>query len=231
MVGRLRVSLHLVRGHMRQLAFLMVVATLVGGSALASARELSAQSLTVLGVQAGGTSTLDDVVIRFGKAELWHSGDASESEYKICYRVVDDSGEVILVFGSSGGMASPKGQVTSIRLLSHTVAFAQRGRCALMASQRGPLAAANSLSLGMSRAQVTSLFKQKTTSALGTLQYESCNQRYMAESDPAFKSWVGKAQCFKDPRRPVLDDCANIQIKFRNDRASSISLNGIQSIC
>ena len=216
---------------MHQLGMLMALATVTAGSALASASELSAQSLSILGVQAGGSTTLDEVLVRFGKTDRWHSGDASESEHKICYRIANHSDEVVLVFGSSGEMASPKGQVTSIHLFSHKAAYPQRARCALMTNHRAPLAVANGLSLGMALAQVKSLFKQTATSTLGTLRYESCNQRYIAESDPAFKNWVGKVQCFKDSRRPVVDDCASVNVEFSGDRASSIRLNGIQSIC
>ena len=216
---------------MRHHAFVIVLATTIGSVAFAAKPELSMQSLSVLGVQAGGSSTLDDVVVRLGQAERWHSGDASESEYKICYRVLSESGEVTVIFGSSGEMASPIGQVTSIRLLGPRVAYSQRGRCARMSNRSGPLAVANGLSLGMSQAQVKSLFKQKTTSGNGTIQYQSCKQRHMAETDPAFKNWVGKAQCFENPLRPIVDDCAYVQINFSNGRASSISLSGIQSIC
>ena len=222
---------HGVRGRMHQLGMLMALATVTAGSALASASELSAQSLSILGVQAGGSTTLDEVLVRFGKTDRWHSGDASESAHKICYRIANHSDEVILVFGSAGGMASPKGQVTSIHLFSHTAAYPQRARCAQMTNQRASLAVENGLALGMSQARVKSLFKQKATTTRGALRYESCKQRYIAESDPAFKSWVGKTQCFKDSRRPVFDDCASVNIEFSGDRASSIRLNGIQSVC
>ena len=222
---------HGVLGCVRQLALLVLLAIVIVTSALASTSELSAQSLSVFGVQAGGSTTLDEVVVRFGKTDRWHSGDASESKYKICYRITNHSDEVFLVFGSSGEMASPKGQVTSIHLFSQTAAYPQRARCALMTNERAPLAVANGLALGMSQAQVKSLFKQKATTTRGALRYESCNQRYIAESDPAFKRWVGKAQCFKDPRRPVIDDCASVNIEFSGGQASSIRLDGIQSVC
>ena len=212
-------------------AFFIVLAATFGCCAFAAKPELSVQSISLLGIQAGGSSTLDEVVSKLGHAERWHSGDASESEDKLCYRVPHDSGEVTVVFGSSGEMASPKGQVTSIRLFGPTVEFPERARCARTVSKAVRIATANGLSLGMSQVQVKSLFWQKAPSENGALEYQFCKQRHIAESDPAFKKWVGRTQCFKDPLRPVVDDCANVQVKFNNGRASSISLNGVQSIC
>ena len=135
---------------------------------------------------------------------MWHTGDASESEDKICYRMRSKEGEIIVLFASSREMASPPGQINSVRLIHPKANFESREKCAaLPARQLGNL---NRLHLGMSQTKLRALYGTGDVSSSNYMSYRSCKKKYLLEADPLFKKWAGQAKCFEDPERPYLED-------------------------
>jgi len=212
----------------RQLAILVLMLSSAAG---AEQRKLDLSAMEFLGIRSGGAQTLDDVARRLGKTHTWHTGDASESESKLCYRVSSEQGETIIVFASSGEMAHPPGQVNSIRLIAPELKFPNRKNCSPVKLSASELKAKNGLRLGMSSAEVQGLFWQKNPAKNGSLHYTSCQKRYLHKADPHFKDWVGQAQCFEDPNRPYVSDCGYVQVEFKQGRAVFVGLNMNQSVC
>lgn len=194
-------------------------------------QKLDLNLLEVLGFRVGGTKTLHDVMVRLGMTRSWHTGDASESESKICYRIPSTRGEIMLVFASNGEMSTPKGQVNSIRIISPEIVFSERRYCSLLHLSADKLSTPNGLHLGISVTETQAIFGAKHPDKNGSLRYDLCQKRYFLKSDPAFKTWIGKSQCFEDPSRPYVDDCGFLQIDFSHGHAVFIRLDMIQSVC
>ncbi len=191
-------------------------------------------SLRILDISAGGVQTLQDVIIRFGETKIWHTGDAAESETKICYLVgtgTKDDDESVVVFASDREMASPDGQINKIRIIDLTSAFPERENCASLHVAKDRLATPAGLRLGMTLGEVQSLYGMARPTNDGRLGYSTCRKEYMRSTDPYFEHWAGKTQCFEDPSRPYADDCGTVEILFKDGRAVFIGLNRVQSVC
>jgi hypothetical protein len=193
--------------------------------------RMAKDEMTILNVDVGRNDTLANVVARLGKAREWHTGDASESESKICYKISTDHAEVIVVFASNGEMSSPKGQVTSIRLYGEGAAFPQRRHCARLAVPSEAIGIANGLKLGLTPDDVRTILGPEQISKRQSLSYTHCAKKYWRKSDPFYRTWVGQSQCFEDPGRPYFNDCSFVEIRFLNGVANYVSFNRNQSVC
>ncbi len=184
---------------------------------------------SILGVRAGSAETLSDVAKRLGSAEIWHTGDASESESKLCYRISSEKGETVLVFSSNGEMSEPKGQVTGIQLYSTTTPFRDRRRCSPL--KAGKLTTPNGLGLGSSPEEVTGVLGKRGLSKRDALHYTSCRKQYMRKGEPYFERWFGKEGCFENPRKPYTNECSYIEFQFKEGAAAYMNLSRNQSVC
>lgn len=187
-------------------------------------------NLELLGFRVGETKILQDILTRFGSTRIWHTGDAAESESKICYRVASKMGEIVIVFASSEEMAVPKGQINSIRLFGPEIEFGPRKNCMLLQISPNKLKTPSGLHLGMPKAEVNFLFGVKRSDA-NSVEYSKCQKRYFPKSHPGFKRWVGQTECFSDSVHPYFEDCWNVHVDFKNGHAVFISLNRNQSVC
>lgn len=195
----------------------------------ATDRQIDIEGLTVLEVQVGRAMTLAQVVKRFGPADIWHTGDASDSEYKVCYRVKTDSGEQVIVFGSSGEMASPKGQINAIRLLPG--GSLSEAACPAITKPVKALASRNGMRVGIRDTEVKRILGQQDVLPDGTLEYSSCKVRQMVPGTAEYKRWVGMSGCFEDPTKPYFNDCGAVQIRFIERKAIEVNLAANQSVC
>lgn len=187
-------------------------------------------NLELLGFRVGEAKILQDILTRLGSTRIWHTGDAAESESKICYRVASKRGEIVIVFASSEEMAAPKGQINSIRLFGPEVEFGSRKNCTPLQISPSKLRTPSGLHLGLSKAKVNFLFGAKNSSG-NSVEYNKCQRRYFPMSHPEFKRWVGQAECFSDSAHPYFEDCWNVHVDFKNGHAVFISLNRNQSVC
>jgi len=194
-------------------------------------QDIDLESLRILDVAVGGTQTLQDVITRFGKTKIWHTGDAAESETKICYRIRTKDEESVVVFASNGEMASPAGQINAIRIIGPTADFSEPENCASLPIAINTLATSAGIRLGMTQEEVQSLYGTAHSTNDDMLNYSVCRKKYMHTTDPYFGHWVGKEECFEDPSHPYADDCGTLEIMFKDGRAVFIGLNRIQSVC
>ena len=192
---------------------------------------IAEKTVTFLGVTAGSRQTLNDVKKHLGQSGMWHTGDASASESKVCYRAEGDTGEVIVVFASNSEMSSPKGQVTSIRVYGKEVPFAAKKRCVLLRGFANELRTLDGLHLGATRAEIAQVFWKRPVSKNNAIHYDSCRKQYMQKSDPFFKRWVGKSECFENPQRPYVNDCTTAEFQLKSDAAVYFELSRGQSVC
>lgn len=212
-------------------AAMAVTVGVIASPALSAERAIPEAAVTFLGVTAGSTDTLKTVIGRLGVAKQWHTGDASASEWKICYKIGEGSDRVIIVFASNSEMSSPKGQVTDIRIYGPRSSFAAQHRCSAIADP-GELRTANGVGLDASSQQIFEALWKRPASKRGSLHYESCRKRYLERSSPYFSRWAGKSGCgFENPQRPYENDCSTIDIQLQNDSAVLIRLGRGQSIC
>ena len=208
------------------IAFLLSSAAFAGENG----RALSRADLAVLDFAPGGIKTLGDVTRKLGQAASWHTGDASESENKVCYVLASEPAPMYLVFGSSGEMASPKGQVNTIKLLSSLGAGASNPPCARL-TYSGALTVANGLRLGMAQDRVQKLLGAGSLGANGGLEYSTCRQVPFAKGSSGYKTWLGNTGCFRNPTKPHYDDCLSIKVEFTAGKTSTIQVAGNQSVC
>jgi len=188
-------------------------------------------SLTFLGVQAGRKDTLSSVTRRLGKTEEWHTGDASTSESKICYRIKTGEGDLVVVFASNSEMANPQGQINHIRVYASASTFSQRKRCASLSVGVSDLKTTSGLRVGVSPDEVQTTLGPKRIASNQSLTYSACSKQYLRKADPYFDRWVGKSECFENPSRPYFNDCSFVEFKFNSGRATYMSLSRNQSVC
>ena len=180
-------------------------------------------ALTVLGITAGSSQTLHDVTRRLGPAKSWHTGDASTSESKVCYKIATDAGEAVIVFASGLEMAWPAGQVMSIRLYAPGIPFAARSRCARLERASADLRIGNGLHLGATPDGVTDALWKRPVSKKGGLHFESCRTRYLKKSPPGHEYGKGKGTC--------ESDCSSVEAQFERGAAVFFELSRVQSDC
>ena len=199
---------------------------------LGAERRIREEAITVLGITAGSAQTLTEVTERLGPAKRWHTGDAAESEWKLCYRLGEGADAVFVVFASNSEMSSPKGQVNSIRIYGPQVPFAAKRRCAPLAADPSEARTQSGLRLAATQSDIFAILWPRTLSKRHSLHYDSCTKRYLEKSQPYFKYWAGKSDCgFEDPQRPYESDCASVDIQLKNGLVSFFELSRGQSIC
>lgn len=192
---------------------------------------IAEKTVTFLGVVAGSRQTLNDVKKHLGESSVWHSGDASTSESKVCYRLDGETGEVIVVFASNSEMSSPKGQVTSIRVYGMEVPFAAKKRCVLLPGFANELRTLDGLHLGATRAEIARVLWKRPVSKNNFIRYVSCRKQFMQKSAPYFERWVGKKECFENPQQPYLNDCTTVEFQLKSEAAVYFELSRGQSVC
>ncbi len=207
----------------------VVVATSLGLPC--AGNVIAEKTVTFLGVIAGSRQTLIDVKKHLGESSVWHTGDASTSESKVCYRLEGETGEVIVVFASNSEMSSPKGQVTSIRVYGKEVPFAAKKRCALLQGYANEFRTLDGLHLGATRAEIAQVLWKRPVSKNNSIRYDSCRKQYMQKSDPFFERWIGKNECFENPQRPYVNDCTTVEFQLKSDAAVYFKLSRSQSVC
>jgi len=215
-------------GSMR-IALWSIVAILANTLCHAADQQIDIAGLAVLEVQVGRAMTLTNVVKRFGPADIWHTGDASDSEYKVCYRVKTDSGEQVVVFGSSGEMASLKGQINAIRLLPG--GSLSEAACPAIAKPVKVLASRNGLRIGIRDSEALRILGQQDVLPNGVLEYSLCKVKRMVSGTAEYKRWVGMSGCFEDPTKPYFNDCGAVQIRFNDGKAIEVNLAANQNVC
>jgi len=186
---------------------------LLASPTIAARHAIPEAALTVLGITAGSSQTLHDVTRRLGPAKSWHTGDASASESKVCYKVPSEAGDVVVVFASSGEMGGPKGQVNFIRLYAPGVPFAAKNRCERLARTTADLRLGIGLHLGATPDEVTAALWKRPMSRKGALHFESCRTHHSRKGD----------MC--------ESDCSFIEGKFERGAAVYFGLSRIQSDC
>lgn len=230
MVSRL-LSSYIELAGMRRIAntICVVLATSLGMPC--AGNVISEKTVTFLGVIAGSPQTLNDVKTHLGESRIWHTGDASTSESKVCYRVEGEMGEVIVVFASNSEMSSPKGQVTSIRVYGKEVLFAAKKRCASLRGFVNELRTPDGLHLGATRAEIAQVLWKRPVSKNNSIHYESCRKQFMQKSDQFFQRWFGKKECFENLQRPYANDCTTVEFQLKSDAAVYFELRRGQSVC
>ena len=169
--------------------------------------------------------------LAWGKPVIGRLVTLGMQHLRFATRIPGEIGDTILVFGSDTEMASQDGQINFIQIIGPGGSFTEQQNCSpLHSSVAQPLVASNGLRLGMSLAEVTSIYGKATSFKGGLAQFSSCHKRYLLESDPYFKRWVGKAGCFEDPSRPYFDECSLVKVYFKRGRAISITVSMNQSV-
>jgi hypothetical protein len=215
---------------MQKLAVITSCALIAGASA--AERQITDDAVTLLGITAGSDQTLNDVAARLGPAKQWHTGDAGESESKLCYRFGEGPEAIIVVFASSSEMSSPKGQVNAIRVYGPQNPFAAKRRCAPTSAASSDLRTPNGIRLATTHSDISSILWPRPMSKHSSVHYESCRKRYLEGSHSHFKYWAGRKDCgFEDQRRPYENDCLSVEVQFKGGSASFFELSRGQSIC
>lgn len=189
------------------------------------------KTVTFLGVVAGSQQTLNDVKKQLGESRTWHTGDAGTSESKVCYRLENETEEVIVVFASNSEMSSPKGQVTNIRIYGKEIPFAAKKRCTFLRGFASKLRTLDGLHLGVTKAEIAHVLWQRPLSKNNFIYYDYCGKQFMQKSDPYFERWVGKKECFENPQRPYVNDCTTAKFQMKNDAVVYFELSRGQSVC
>ena len=181
--------------------------------------------IQVDGFRPGLGHTLDDVMAKYGTATIWHVGDASEAEYRLCYVALHGAGRVIVTFSSSA-MA---GRAKEINMISVAEAadHADRERCTAL---RQKLNIKSSIRLGMPKSRVYSLLVNGRDTGSSLID-STCTRKYMEVADPLFGRWIGRSGCAEDSNRPDYDECKTIRVKFDHTRVVKISHSFVQSVC
>ncbi len=192
---------------------------------------ISETTVTFLGVVAGSKQTLHDVKQRLGESDIWHTGDAGNSEYKLCYRVKGAAGEVTVVFASNSEMSTPTNQVTSIRVYGKEAPFSAKIRCSLLKGYANELRTLDGLRLGASRAEIAQALWKRPMTRNNSLHYEACRKQFMQKTDPYFEKWIGNKECFENPQLPYANDCTTVKFHFKKDATIYFELSRGQSVC
>jgi hypothetical protein len=209
----------------------MVGSLLLALNSAAAEKTVPEAAVTFLGITAGADTTLSDVAKRLGVAKQWHTGDAANSESKLCY-VVRATQPYIVVFASNSEMSAPKGQVSSIRIYGRGIPFRAKHRCSHLEVQESALSTPNGLRLGASKSEIEQALWRRPTSKHGSLHYDSCRKRYLDKSSPYSARWAGEKDCgFENPQRPYENDCTSVEIHLKSDAAVYLQLSRGQSIC
>jgi hypothetical protein len=210
--------------------FLLLSFLMAWGAADGAQNAPNVDQIRVFGISVGGSKTIEDVMNHLGAARILRFGDASEAEERICYRVRDEKGrENTLFFASIQGMALPSRQVNSIRLIKSNSNLAQKKNCGVLHLRR--LNGLGPIHLGMSREEIRRTRGPDISTSDDSMIYSMCTRKYLAGSDPLFARWIGRAECFDDPKRPYLDDCRTMKIDFKKGHAVSIGINRNQGAC
>ena len=212
-------------------AALLQLSFALGCATTASATDLFSSQISIAGITPGGKTTLHQVVDKLGPSDTWHSGDAGESEYKICYRVSTEGKTKFLIFGSSGEMANPKGQVTSIKIIEADSISEYSTHCKRPGVNTIRLASSLGLRLGMSKPELSKAMGPGKLTESGAVEYSSCTNRYMKTGTTEFRRWVGKEGCFENRDRPYFNDCRSVTVLFSDGAAVQIEVAGGQSVC
>jgi hypothetical protein len=166
-----------------------------------------------------GAQHIGNVKEALGPGELLHSGDAGTAETSICFQT--DLGEVI-VFASNDEMAGPDLELTGIRL--HR-AGPEDSDCRMLKLD-SRIVLSNGLRLGLTRREVESAIGVPLDPD-GTAS--SCTQVpfHKGTAEP----WINAKGCFRPGEEPYYNICNTVTAKFETDKALSIELTRIRSVC
>lgn len=167
---------------------------------------------TVMGFVLGRDS-FESAKRLFGKAKMWHSGDASTSEDKICYFTASDKQQVVIVFASNSEMST--GAVDEIRLLKGKFAFLDKCSKTNLPSKK--LQTKSGIHIGMSVKKLKSILGQPTEDKRELIVYSYCDKKEFLPEHPLYSS------C-KDDNKSSAQRCSGITVGIKDDLVQWIML-------
>ncbi len=209
---------------------------LLHGGGLSGAQVVDRPSLTIFGITPGA-STFADVLQIFGKSSRWHTGDASTSESKMCYRLGSGSSEVFVVFASNSEMAgAPNYIVTGIRLYSSDGSFQENERCKSAEWKKGKFLTSSGLQLGISLSEVNQILGKEHRREGDNFIWSNCEEVPILPSDPYYEFWSKKTGCFEDEKggwdgKPYYYSCSQVSVCFKDGKVIYLGLSSVDSIC
>ncbi len=118
----------------------------------------------------------------FGDANVWHSGDASASEDKICYFTSNGEQQIIMVFASNSEMSM--GAVDEVRFLKGNVAFINK--CSKIKLSSKKLQTKSGLYVGMSVKKMKDILGRPTEEEKELIVYSYCDKKELKPDDPLY---------------------------------------------
>ena len=143
--------------------------------------SLSQKHRDILGFVLGRDS-FQDAQRLFGKANVWHSGDASTSEDKICYFSSNGEQQMVIVFASNSEMSM--GVVDEVRFLKGNVAFIDK--CAKIKISSKKPQTKSGLFAGMSVKKMKEILGRPTEEEKEFIVYSYCDKKELKPDDPLY---------------------------------------------
>lgn len=118
----------------------------------------------------------------FGDTNVWHSGDASTSEDKICYFTGNGEQQIAMVFASNSEMSM--GAVDQVRFLKGNVAFTDRCSKTNLSSKK--LQTKSGLYVDMALKKMKDILGRPTEEEKELIVYSYCDKKELKPDDPLY---------------------------------------------